>query len=76
MPTKPSDPAASGCNTAEMLTIHRLMRRLFSDAPGLVRGVADGNRQRTAVIADQVAEISTGLHLHHYTEDTLLLGNP
>lgn len=71
MSTKAKEPAP-GCDTSEMLTIHRLMRRLFADAPGLVLGVADGNRPRASVIADHVEEIAAGLHLHHHTEDLLL----
>ncbi len=63
---------APGCDTSDMITIHRLMRRLFGDAADLVRGVADQNRQRVQVIADHIAEIANGLHLHHHTEDTLL----
>jgi hemerythrin-like domain-containing protein len=63
---------AVGCDTSGMITIHRLMRRLFGDAADLVRGVAEGNRQRTEVIANHIAEIAGGLHSHHTTEDTLL----
>lgn len=63
---------AVGCNTADMLIIHRLFRRLFTDAPVLVRGVPDGDTARASVVADHVAEIAGGLHHHHDTEDTLL----
>ena len=48
----------AGCDTSEMLTIHRLLRRVFFDAPGRVRGVDAGNLRRTRVVADHVEEIS------------------
>ena len=35
-----------GCDTSDMLTIHALFRRAFTDAPVLVRGVADGDTAR------------------------------
>ena len=72
MTTDSTKPTVAGCDTRDMLIIHRLMRRLFGDAPDLVRAVADGNVQRTQVIADHIAEISAGLHSHHSTEDTKL----
>jgi hypothetical protein len=63
---------AIGCNTADMLMVHRLFRWLFGDAPGLVRGVADGDTARATVLADHLDQIVAGLHLHHHGEDLLL----
>ncbi|MEE6271968.1 hemerythrin domain-containing protein [Georgenia wangjunii] len=61
-----------GCDTADMVVIHRLFRMLFTDAPGLVRGVPDGDTERAAVVAEHVAEAAGALHNHHHTEDELL----
>jgi hypothetical protein len=61
-----------GCDTADMLMIHRLFRWLFGDAPGLVRGVAAGDTERSGVVGDHVEQIAAGLHLHHHGEDLLL----
>jgi hypothetical protein len=59
-------------DTREMITIHNLFRRLFGDLPGLIRGVADGDTARAAVLADGFVEVATGLHHHHTGEDELL----
>lgn len=72
MTTDRIKPPSTGCDTKGMITIHRLMRRMFTDAPDLVRGVAEGNARRVEVIADHIGEISGGLHSHHRTEDAML----
>jgi hemerythrin-like domain-containing protein len=59
-------------DTWEMVVIHRLFRREFGLAPGLIRRVADGDRQRSAVVADHLEFLTDGLHHHHATEDELL----
>lgn len=61
-----------GCDTADIFMIHRLFRWLFGDAPGLVRGVADGDDARAEVVGDHIEQIVAGLHLHHHGEDLLL----
>jgi len=61
-----------GCDTSDMLTIHALFRRAFTDAPVLVRGVADGDTARMLPVADHVRELSGALHHHHEGEDLLL----
>ena len=61
-----------GCDTSDMLTIHALFRRAFTDAPALVRGVSDGDTDRMLVVADHVREVATALHHHHEGEDLLL----
>jgi hypothetical protein len=61
-----------GCDTSDMLTIHALFRRAFTDAPVLVRGVADGDVARSAVVAAHVRELAGALHHHHQGEDELL----
>ena len=61
-----------GCDTSDMLTIHALFRRAFTDAPVLVRGVADGDTARMLAVADHVREVAAALHHHHEGEDLLL----
>lgn len=61
-----------GCDTSDLLHIHQLFRRAFADAPGLVRGVRDGDVGRMRVVAAHVREVATGLHHHHEGEDQLL----
>ncbi|WP_029291247.1 hemerythrin domain-containing protein [Cellulomonas sp. HZM] len=63
---------AAGCDTSDMLTIHALFRRAFTDVPRLVRGVVDGDTARAAVVGAQVRELAEGLHRHHSGEDLLL----
>jgi hypothetical protein len=61
-----------GCDTSDMLTIHALFRRAFTDAPGLVRGVQDGDLRRLGPVAGHVREVAGALHHHHQGEDLLL----
>ena len=61
-----------GCDTSDMLTIHALFRRAFTDAPVLVRGVGDGHRERMLPVAHHVREVAGALHNHHEGEDLLL----
>ncbi|MDM7830791.1 hemerythrin domain-containing protein [Cellulomonas edaphi] len=61
-----------GCDTSDMLTIHALFRRAYTDAPVLVRGVAGGDVARARAVAAHVREVSQALHHHHQGEDTLL----
>nr|WP_246318495.1 hemerythrin domain-containing protein [Leifsonia psychrotolerans] len=61
-----------GCDTADMLVIHGMFRRLFTDLPALVAGVPVGDSVRSAVVGAHVREVSAGLHAHHQGEDLLL----
>ncbi|ROS23065.1 hemerythrin domain-containing protein [Cellulomonas sp. PhB150] len=61
-----------GCDTSDMLTIHALFRRAFTDGPALVRGVADGDTARARAVGDHVQEVADALHHHHTGEDELL----
>jgi len=61
-----------GCDTSDMLTIHALFRRAFADAPGLVRGVGDGDVARARIVGTHVREVAGALHNHHTGEDELL----
>lgn len=63
---------ARGCDTGDMLVIHGMFRRLFTDLPGLVAGVLPGDSVRSAVVGAHVREVAAGLHNHHQGEDLLL----
>ena len=72
----PSTGASGGgaviCDTSDLIMIHGMYRKVFSDAPALVRAVVPGNSdQRTAVIR-HLGDISASLHEHHHGEDDLL----
>jgi len=56
----------------EMVVVHRMFRREYGLAPVLVRGVAAGDRDRAAVVAAHLTEVSTMLHHHHLGEDDLV----
>ncbi|WP_284975734.1 hemerythrin domain-containing protein [Arthrobacter sp. efr-133-TYG-104] len=68
----PSLSEARGCDTSGLIVIHTMFRRLFTDAPRLVREVASGDTERSKVIGNHIAEIVSGLHHHHQGEDLLL----
>ncbi len=61
-----------GCNTADMVMIHNLYRKVFREAAGLVAGAADDDSARTAVLADHLAELIASVHHHHHTEGVTL----
>lgn len=71
-PTQKPAPGTVGCDTSDMVLVHRVFRYLFRDAPRLVREVDPGDRERTAIVAAHVRDIAGGLHNHHHTEDILL----
>jgi hypothetical protein len=60
------------CDTRDMLMIHTVLRALLADAHRLVRGVADGDADRAAVVGAYALEVAGGLHSHHHGEDLLL----
>jgi hemerythrin-like domain-containing protein len=61
-----------GCDTSEMLMVHRLFRRLFGEAPDLIRRVPDSETERIQHVGDHLLLIVASLHGHHRSEDTLL----
>ena len=61
-----------GCDTSEMLVVHRLFRRVYGEAPDLVRSVPDSDADRVKRVGDHLLLIARGLHGHHSTEDTFL----
>lgn len=64
--------ASTGIDTREMVVVHTAFRREMGAAPGLVCGVAAGDRARAQVVADHVGLLLEMLHHHHVSEDELL----
>src|SRR6476619_2520049 len=58
-------------DTSDMLFAHRVFRRELSDAPELIGGVASGDTNRSALIADHLGHMVAALHHHHAAEDEL-----
>jgi len=61
-----------GCDTSDLIQVHRIFRWLYRELPGLIRGVADGDVARASVVADYATLDFAALHLHHETEDVVL----
>lgn len=61
-----------GCDTADLIQVHRIFRWLYRELPGLVRGVRDGDVERASVVAEYASMDFFALHLHHETEDLVL----
>ncbi len=59
-------------DTSIMPVIHTLFRRELRLAGGLLRGVAEGDTARAAVVADHLDLVGKLLHHHHTAEDELL----
>jgi hemerythrin-like domain-containing protein len=65
-------PAPSRPDVHEMVIIHRVFRRELGALPQLVRRVAAGDVVRAGVVAEHLALILDGLHMHHTGEDAVL----
>lgn len=61
-----------GCDTSDLIQVHRIFRWLYGELPGLIRGVDDGDVGRAAVVADYASMDFFALHVHHETEDLVL----
>lgn len=61
-----------GVDTSDMLVVHGCLRREFRLLPGLVCGVAEGDRPRAERVAEHVVWLAAILHHHHESEDRLL----
>jgi hypothetical protein len=48
----------------DMAAAHRMFRREFGAMPDLIRAVADGDRERAALVADHIALVSSVLEHH------------
>lgn len=60
------------CDTSDLLMIHGMFRKVYSDAPVLVSAVVEGDASQLSVVADHIDDISQALHQHHHGEDVLL----
>ena len=65
-------PSAKTCDASGMAEIHRLFKVGFGEAPGLVRGVRDGDVAHAEAVATQLNMLSVSLHSHHEGEDQRL----
>ncbi|GAA2645926.1 hypothetical protein GCM10010399_94540 [Dactylosporangium fulvum] len=63
--TEPLDPWG-------MAWVHQVYRRELRLLATLVAGVADGDRDRAAVVGEHLTDITASLHEHHVGEDELL----
>lgn len=69
LPASGDAPTPKTCDASGMAMVHRMFRAGFAEGPALVTRVADGDTVHAAVVADQLALLSTGLHIHHESED-------
>ncbi|MEF3403907.1 hemerythrin domain-containing protein [Agromyces sp. CCNWLW203] len=60
---------ATTCRSDEIVLIHRMFRRLFGEAPALVREVVPGDAQRAAFLSKHLHGLTKLLHVHHHAED-------
>jgi hemerythrin-like domain-containing protein len=67
-----SKPTGEKIDTWEMVVIHKMFRREFRQAAGLLRGVAAGDTARAEFVGDYLSMLATALHHHHHGEDELL----
>ncbi|QAY73896.1 hemerythrin domain-containing protein [Agromyces protaetiae] len=65
----PFEAPAATCRSDEVVVVHRLFKRLFADAPDIVRGVEVGDTVRAKRVAKHLHGITKLLHVHHRTED-------
>ncbi|WP_406458064.1 hemerythrin domain-containing protein [Streptomyces sp. NBC_01622] len=56
----------------DMYMIHTVFRREFGLMPGLVRGVADGDTERSEIVGAHLDLMCRFLHVHHEGEDVIL----
>jgi len=59
-------------DTWDMIVVHRVFRREFRLAPGLVRAVVEGDTRRAGILAEHLSSLALGLDHHHAIEDELL----
>jgi len=62
----------TGCDTSDILIIHRIFRWGYRELPRLVREVAPGDVVRARTVAQAIDQLDRGLHVHHHGEDELL----
>jgi len=63
---------SSGCETHDMVVVHRAFRREFALLPRMVRAVSPGDLTQRGVICTHAREMTAMLHHHHTAEDELV----
>jgi hemerythrin-like domain-containing protein len=63
---------APGCETHDMVVVHRVFRREFALLPRMVRAVAPGDLAQAGVVVAHAREMTAMLHHHHTAEDELV----
>lgn len=61
-----------GCDTDEMVMVHRVFRRGFAELPAMIRGVVDGDVPRALRVAAHARDLVEGLLTHRRAEDALM----
>jgi len=61
-----------GCETHDMVVVHRVFRREFALLPRMVRAVAPGDVGQAGVVVAHAREMTAMLHHHHTAEDVLV----
>lgn len=61
-----------GCETHDMVVVHRVFRREFALLPRMVRAVVPGDIEQAAVVETHAREMTAMLHHHHTAEDELV----
>jgi hemerythrin-like domain-containing protein len=59
-------------DSRDMVVVHTMFRKQFTAIPGLVSGVAAGDRDQVTIVADHVAWMVAFLHAHHEGEDMMV----
>jgi len=59
-------------DTSVMPTLHTFFRRELRLASGVIRGVAESDRARAAVVCEHLEFVTRALHHHHSIEDDLM----
>ena len=70
--TNTTSPTAPGCETHDMVLVHRAFRREFALLPRMVRAVSPGDLTQRGVICTHAREMTAMLHHHHTGEDELV----
>jgi hemerythrin-like domain-containing protein len=61
-----------GCETHDMVVVHRVFRRELALLPRMVRAVAPGDLAQAGVVVAHAQEMTSMLHHHHTAEDELV----
>jgi hemerythrin-like domain-containing protein len=68
----PQPSRQQGCDTHQMVVVHRAFRRELRLLPRIVRAVRDGDRDRATIVAAHARDLLDALKHHHEGEDALV----